>query len=699
MSEAVNIDRCYYRTTTFDPETNLPLYVLDLTFIPSTILKQSGTAPDIDSQPKLQNFINSIIERLSNENHALVLFTNGFYQSAQSSDQSSFKLPLNIIKIFKLIPIDSKKYLRKIYIVHGNWIIKSVIDIFTKFYSFNSNLNPIFINCDNLSSLSHYLDITKLPISLHTYLIDKIQYKNNKIILNRHFPPLYARPLTIYSLYNSNPVNSSLPLNQFQRIFNNLIAYLSNKSLDIELTATDWNTIIKCSALSNETKISIDILSDCLKRDQLIVLSDYSFLEHYMIIIKFILKLSNSKFPLIPLEILLEYSVDFNNLNQVNTFFNKVLTFRHPLVDLNGLKSTQEHHNLNEIDSYDNAYILIKIFKLFKYLLNKLERETHILEPNAKNHIKSIERQSLRIILAFTKILYTDNNEDSLASNDDDDIGFDNLFKLIRSVMQHFDTLTILGTNYTLDDFNNHISFDDFLAFENFKNKQLGVQDVLESKIIDNSKKLNLSPVKPKASNTHDLQPLPPMPRKNKLFAKSTTSTNERSVSTSSNESNPSSVSSSSSYLLTSADASIPITKSEVEILANSVESLGIEDSDDLFKTPKRSTLSPYSADSCPDADHDDLETINDMVGDLLTPTKPTLNPHTLLHKVSQNSLMQRNLRKYTEKDLVVQQQVEKEKQAAMMKEQHAKEVEKGVRRGERKVSRLARLYEEKYMQ
>ncbi|KAG0673497.1 hypothetical protein C6P40_003798, partial [Pichia californica] len=325
-----NIDRCYYNSTTFDPETNLPLYVLDSTFIPSSIFTSTDL---IDSQPKLQSFINKIIDKIPEENHSLVLFTNGFYKSSfkESNDNttntntntndnnsiSDLKLPINIIKILKLIPSEKKKYLLKIYIVHSTWLLKSIVELFNKFYSLNSSIHPIIINCNNLSNLSHYIDITKIPISLHTYLIDKIYYKNKQILINRHLTPIYGRPLTIYSLHNSllNSNDNLLPLNQFSRIFNNLIAYLSNKNLDIQLSSNDWKTIIKCSALSNETKISIDILSDCLKRDQLIILSDYSFLEHYMIFVKFILKLSNSKNSLIPLEILLLNKINFQNLN------------------------------------------------------------------------------------------------------------------------------------------------------------------------------------------------------------------------------------------------------------------------------------------------------------------------------------------------------------------------------------------------
>lgn len=751
-----SLERCFYRSQTYDPESKSPLYVLDTTFAPLTVLSNGNSKNDVnnnnitnnitnntegnylntdnnENQLKLDDFIDRLSVKAPTESHSLIIFTNGFYRSSGKNDES-FKLPLNLIKILKSIPNNSKKKLIKVYIVHSNWVFKSMVDLINKFYGTNTQI----INCENLSSLSHYIDITKIPISLHTYVIDKIQFKN-KIILNRHFSQLYSRPLTIYS--------DLLPINQFQRIFNNLIAYLSNPDLDVQLSINDWTTIIKCSALSDETKISIDILSECLKRDQAIILSDYSFLEHYMIIIKFILKLSNSKYSLIPLELLLykkdKNAINFDNINEVNSFLNEILIYRHPL-------TTDSLNNVPEIDSYDNSYMLIKIFKLFRYLLNKLEREANILEPQAKNLNKSVERQRLRLILAFTKILYND-SDDSI-SEEDDDIGFDNLFKLISSIMKHFDDLKIWNTIYTIDDFNNHISFDDFLAFENFKNKQLGITDIIETKIIDNRNKDNSisknnkknvkpsSPIKPKSvltsinnndlnNNSPDLisSPLPPPPRKSRLLNIENSSGSVNSDNSSSSLSSKSSNDSINNFR-TNANISISISKSKIDSITKSVESLGIEDEKenineiDLFKTPKNKRNNEDS----------DIDTANDMV-DLITPTRQ-ISSTTIISSTSTSTSMTTpqftvsidslasprkvsipnkpvkpeflqtltpqkniNLRKYTEKDLAVQQAAEKAKLAAIKQKEHAKEVEKGVRRGERKVSRLARLYEEKY--
>jgi hypothetical protein len=753
-----HVEKCFYRSATFDPESTLPLYVLDTTFLPSSLLK--STASNDVENTKLNSFVDKLLAQLPSEDHALVILTNGFYQADASKDGSGIKVPLNIMRLLKQVPTDKKRFLRKIYIVHSSWLLKSLLEIFTKFITSASN-KPTVINCENLTALAKVIDITKLPISLHTYMVDKVQYRNSKIVLSRHFPPLYGRPLTIYTLHNTTATESALPLTQFARIYNNLVAYLSNDNLDVTLTLDDWTTIVRCSGIPSETKITIDILSECLKREQCITLSDYSFLEHYMIIVKFVLKLSNSKCPLVPMEVLTAYSVDFEDVKQVDSFLNKVLLYRHPLLDPSGTHSQDQQSNIAaDLDSYDNAYILIKLFKLFKFLATKLSREAHVLEPSAKNMTKCMERQSLRLVLAFTKILYTDiDSDDSLIStNDDDDIGFDNLFKLIRAVITHFDTLTILGTEYTLDDFNNHISFDDFLAFENFKNQKLGVQDVLESKIVHHKSNDDVtptsistptSPVKPKCQLGDP--PVVPLPRKTHLTSpptltltttSTTTSTPEPLVKskTASNDSLNShadsqlSLASSESYLPTSADVSIPMNKSEVDFVAESIENIGIENDDpsnlDLFTTPKRPARNAIQ-DLTPNPLVSPSPSFTSALAHIPTPTTPSVSitsanskkmPPTIPKKLSTQSLSSIghyspgttpstpgvanqgfvknvNLRKYTEKDLAVQQKAERVKLEVKKKEEQQKEVERGVRRGERKVSRLARLYEERIME
>lgn len=632
--------RCLYKSSISVPETETPIYILDSTFFPQELINNFN---EFDSQ----SFTNELIPLFPNEKFTLVFFTNGFYKYDQTNNnKTKLTLPLNLIKFLKFIPQEVKDSMDKILIVHGNWISKSIVEILRKFWGYSNKI----IHCENLTQLSQNLDITMIPISLQTYIIDKFQYNNKLILTSRYFEPIYAKPLNFYY---------PQPFNQFSKIFNNLIAYLTNKKLDIKLSNDDWNTIIQCQILNDETKISVDILSDCLKRDQAIVLSDYSFLEHFLIIIKFILKLSNSNQPLINQESLENFNL--SNLENINALLNNVLTFRNPLLNLN--------EKVKTVDSYDNAYILIKILKLFKHMLLKLERECNTIEPNSKSLLTSIERQKLKLILSYTKILYSDKsiNDEEL----EDDLSFDKLFRFIQAIMDKYDDLTILNTNYSIEEFNNFMSIDDFIAFENFKNQLIGVNQVIENTIVsskgDEIKSSQRSPLKAKHiekdENIQQQQqqqdeekpspPTPPLPRKSNIIT-----LNEY----------PETPTPKSNVSMLNSSNRITISQSDISLLAEEIDDFGLEPI--KFKTPLK-PIKPTELKSTP------IKILN-------TPIKPSeLNPNSI---------------KYTEKDKEIMDKSERERLVAEEKAKSHKEVEKSAIRGERKVSRLARLYEEKLL-
>ncbi|GMM28928.1 Ecm25 protein [Martiniozyma asiatica (nom. inval.)] len=662
------MDRCFYKTSTYDPLSSLPIYVLDSTFFPINII-ENFDQNDVDFQLFSQNLLNLFPK----EPFSLIFFTNGFYKYDSSSfaSSSTMKLPINLIKFLKFIPVETKQKMSKIYIVHGSWLLKSIVEILKKFWGFTSGSSN-FIHCENLTELSTHVDITKIPISLHTYIIDQVQYNNN-IILNRHLSPLYSQPITL---------SSNLPLTQFSRIYNNLIGYLTNKNLDIELSSNDWETILKCSNLSDETKIAVDILSKCLKRDQLIVLSDYSFLEHYMIIIKFLIRLATSNAPLIPQESIINEKINFETVEDVTQLLNKILLFKHK----------------NSDQLYDNAYIIIKIIKLMHHLLLKLERETNIIEPNAKNLGKSKERQKLRLILAFTKVIYSEGDED-------DSLGFDLLFKFLKGVLDNYQQVKILATEYTIDDFNNFINFDDFLAFEKFKNKQIGNENINELITKDSNYNNNdnfnenenenenenkkqtheppLSPIKSKINsqkgNDQKRPPTPPMPRKIKLLSIEGDKANE----------------------------TIKVSQNTLSRLADAVEDLGIEDNSTCGSVESFTSIDSFSNDvknfKTPTKPFKPIElrtpatpsTLTDNISPPVTPT-PTSNNSILWPSKHPMTSVQK--KKYTEKDKILAEQAKNKLQEQEAMNKRHKEVEKGVNRGERKVSRLARLYEEKLL-
>ncbi|GMG56451.1 unnamed protein product [Ambrosiozyma monospora] len=447
----MNNPRLFFKTATVDPQSELPLYVFDTSFLPKQIIENNSPEENITQ------LTTPILSALPDENYCLILLTSGLcdFTSAGTKD---FKLPLNLIKFFKLIPPEKKSSLVKLYVVHGNWIVKYVSEVFKSFM----NLGKDIIHCENLTKLSQYVDIVTIPISISNYVIDQCVFHNEKLIINRHFPSIYGLPL--------NTANQ-LSLRQFSKIYNNIMGFLNTPELETKLTQSDWQMIIKCGDLNVETQLNVRILSDCLKRDQALCLSDFSFLEHYIILSKFISRLSESSQPMFPISLFSEQSYNFDDPSVLTSIFNSVLNFEYHVDTPHNDSQLFAQHN-NEITIYDNGYMLIKIFKLFYSLVKKLSNEIQVIEPNAKNLDKVQERQNLRIILSFTKLLY--NEDASMADEDeeDDDIKFDHMFKFIHSMLINFESITIFNSKVKLVDFDFHIDASDLSEFEKLKERQ-----------------------------------------------------------------------------------------------------------------------------------------------------------------------------------------------------------------------------------
>ncbi|VEU21638.1 DEKNAAC102780 [Brettanomyces naardenensis] len=437
----MNSDRLLYRTPIVETESGLPVYVFDTTFIPSRVMSNTCTEQEI------RQFTDGVWKKLpSSEQYCLVFFTTAFSKLDFSSTEK-LKLPLNFVRFFQLIPVDKRDLLVKLYIVHGNWLITSFIELFKTIWNFGRQI----VRCENLTRLAEYMDITAIPISLTTYMVDRTVYNNRTVMLDKRLPAVYGTPLTI---------DNHIALTQLSRIYNNLLAYLKTPRLNLQLTQDEWQMVLRINYLDEDTKLTVSILSGCIKRNQAVYLSDFSFLEHYIILMKFVYKLSESSDPLIPLEaVLANNSVDYDNADELNTLFNDILIYQHS----KKVKGTSTN------GQYDNSYIIIKIFKFFHALLEKLNDEVEVFEDYAEDSEKVRRRQILRLILAFTKVLYDDNPD----IDDPEEVGFDNLFKLVYAVMRHYNKLRVFGTDSGLDEFNNYLTEADFGAFEGFKSKVL----------------------------------------------------------------------------------------------------------------------------------------------------------------------------------------------------------------------------------
>lgn len=408
---------------------------MDTGFIPLYITKAEYSELDF------KRFTTKLWKGLPTDKpYSLILFTTAF-NNVHLPSKDRVRLPLTFMKLFQMIPESQRDLLTKLYIVHGSWLVKSFVEVFRKLWSQNRQI----IHCRNLVDLSHYVDITKIPISLMTYIVDRTVF-GGKTVSDKKYP-LYGMPLL---------VENELPFRQFARIYNNMMSYLKNPNLNFKLSESEWQMTLRINYLDEDTRLTVSILNGCMKRDQAIYLCDFSFLEHYIILMKFLYRVSESVEPLIAIETLPSDN-DWDDVDQFNAQFNNLLIFQHARRTKDGPTSGQ----------YDYSYILIKVLKLFHTLLEKLSNEVETFEGYDKDPGGVTRRQVLRLILAYTKVLY-----ESEAKNADEE-GFDRLFKFIHATMRHYNQIRVFGTETKLEDFNNYITREDFYGFDKFKHKVL----------------------------------------------------------------------------------------------------------------------------------------------------------------------------------------------------------------------------------
>ncbi|GME93146.1 unnamed protein product [[Candida] boidinii] len=518
-------------------ESNVDNYINELiSLLPSNeeysmILFAGGLNADEDlNTPSIQNSSsNNEINDSNSSTHDQLSSTpiSSLPSTAAATASSSFmkppnsqimNLPRRLLKLLKIIPQEKKNLLTKLYVVHGNWLIKSIMEIYKTFWNISNKKREI-IHCENLTKLAQFFNITNIPISLTNYIYDKFLFDNLKIIINdKIFIPqrIFGSPLILSNIYS---------LKHFINIYNNLIAFLTTPELETEFRLKDWTTILKGN-LNNETQITVDILSECLTRNQLLYLQDYSFLEHYIILSRFITALSDFNQPIFPINVLSNKNLDLDDISTLNKILNDFINYQHKY----DVSTTQNYQQQNykpitpsassssassskspspyvspkasnddllksistKYEYYDNGYLIIKILRLFYQLKLKLNKEYQILEPNSKNLEKINERQQLRLVLSFTKILY---NEDEISNLD---IGFDNLFKFLNNILSNWDKLLIFN-KIKLNDFSRLINLNDLNDFQSLKKNPSFKSPIFENiKLISKVKK----------------GPAPPLPRR-----------------------------------------------------------------------------------------------------------------------------------------------------------------------------------------
>lgn len=165
-------EKVFFKSDTHDPFTSLPVYVFDSNYLPN-LTDASLDKKEIDEI--IVKCFNKIIPRIPRHPYALTCFSSGFKNvTAQSNSW------LTMLKCYQLLPQNLRDNLKKIYMVHESWLLRSVAQVFgnvlqIKIFKTNSIDGSTYdklIYCKNLTELSKLLDITKIRISLDAYLYD-----------------------------------------------------------------------------------------------------------------------------------------------------------------------------------------------------------------------------------------------------------------------------------------------------------------------------------------------------------------------------------------------------------------------------------------------------------------------------------------------------------------------------------------------
>ncbi|ODQ80332.1 hypothetical protein BABINDRAFT_20859, partial [Babjeviella inositovora NRRL Y-12698] len=172
----LTMDRIFFPTNTVDPSTQLPIYILDSHFLPST--------KDVDYDTFLPLLLNSI-PNFTASRYCLVFFSGAL----SSNEHISWVYG---IKFFKQLTSLQMRSCAKIYIVHESWWIKTVANLLGNLNAVNTSSKRLisftnqfrsgeslevppenqFVHCESISALSQHINITQIKISLVVYKHD-----------------------------------------------------------------------------------------------------------------------------------------------------------------------------------------------------------------------------------------------------------------------------------------------------------------------------------------------------------------------------------------------------------------------------------------------------------------------------------------------------------------------------------------------
>ncbi|KAH3673053.1 hypothetical protein WICMUC_003886 [Wickerhamomyces mucosus] len=301
----IHTDKVFFKTDTTDPETGLPVYVFDSNYLPNfNNINNENNYRDIDGvedddegenrgfqydkttiETILLKAFKKIIPRIPNHPYTLVCFTSGFKNFNKPSQNNNSWIIL--LKCYQLLPNNLKDMLKRAYIVHESWLIRSFLQILSKINNLNfitkadSNRFNKLIYCKDLSELSSFLNLIKIRISLDVYLydlqynpsgnfpqykdtnslIDSLEYRNYLNLIKSRIHQRLIQESSSYELVFFKPGNS-IKLN----ILNKAIErgnYLDLSQWDIYVMGTLYLNLLK----NFEILIPIDEIEIPIKDD------------------------------------------------------------------------------------------------------------------------------------------------------------------------------------------------------------------------------------------------------------------------------------------------------------------------------------------------------------------------------------------------------------------------------------------------
>ncbi|ODV75873.1 Ecm25p CYBJADRAFT_4244 [Cyberlindnera jadinii NRRL Y-1542] len=171
------VKKAFFKADTVDPFTGLPIYVFDSNYLPNF----EGLECDKRTLEELMmKAFKRIIQRVPNAPYSLVCFTSWFKSFNGSNNGASW---VTLLKCYQLFPQAFKENMKKAYVVHESWIVRSFTQILTnvvQLKKFKRDDGKIQY-CRDLTELSKFVDITKLRISLAVYLYD-LEFADKLII-------------------------------------------------------------------------------------------------------------------------------------------------------------------------------------------------------------------------------------------------------------------------------------------------------------------------------------------------------------------------------------------------------------------------------------------------------------------------------------------------------------------------------------